>query len=134
MTILAGWRRAVKCAQDHLLTLGEDNSADKEKFRKDLINVAKTTLNSKIVASGGSHLDHFAQLAVDAILKIKTNAIESIQIIKKPGANMGSSFLADGFILDKSFGIGQKKTLETPKSWSQTRRWTPIRSRFSAPR
>jgi len=115
MTILAGWRKAVKCAQDHLVSLGEDNSKDKEKFRQDLLNVAKTTLNSKIVASGGTHLNHFAELAVDAVLRIGGGSLETIQIIKKPGADMGSSFLAEGFILDKSFGIGQKKTLENPK-------------------
>merc|ERR1719494_62024 len=33
----------------------------------------------------------------------------------KPGANMGKSYLADGFILDKSFGIGHKNRLVNPK-------------------
>lgn len=114
-TILTGWRKAVKCAAKHLETLGVDNSKDPEKFREDLINVAKTTLSSKIVASGGAHLEHFAKLTVDAVLKIKTHTIESIQIIKKPGADMGSSYLANGFILDKSFGIGQKKVIDNPR-------------------
>lgn len=114
-TIIAGWRKACGAAKEALAGLGEDHSQDPEAFRQDLMNVASTTLSSKIVASGGTFLNHFANLAVDAILKIGKHTIDAIQIIKKPGGNMGQSYLADGFILDKSFGIGQKKSLKNPK-------------------
>merc|ERR1719499_1463987 len=114
-TIISGWRKAVDVAKKTLEMLGEDHSGDQERFREDLLDVAKTTLSSKIVASGHTYHTKFAELAVDAILKIGKHTIEAIQIIKKPGANMGQSYLADGFILDKSFGIGQKKRLVNPK-------------------
>jgi len=114
-TIMSGWRKAVDVAKKTLEMLGEDHSGDQERFREDLLDVAKTTLSSKIVASGHTYHSKFAELAVDAILKIGKHTIEAIQIIKKPGANMGQSYLADGFILDKSFGIGQNKRLVKPK-------------------
>ena len=44
------------------------NSADKEKFRKDLFNIAMTTLSSKIVQQGR---EMFADLCVDAVLRLK---------------------------------------------------------------
>ena len=43
-------------------------SADEIKFREDLMNIARTTLSSKILVH---HRDHFAGLAVDAVLRLK---------------------------------------------------------------
>lgn len=44
------------------------NLADPVRFRQDLMNIAKTTLSSKILTGDK---EHFANLAVDAILRLK---------------------------------------------------------------
>ena len=44
------------------------NVADPVRFRQDLMNIAKTTLSSKILTGDK---EHFANLAVDAILRLK---------------------------------------------------------------
>ena len=36
-----------------LLEIARDNKADAAKFREDLLNIAKTTLSSKILTQGG---------------------------------------------------------------------------------
>lgn len=43
-------------------------SADPEAFRRDLVNIARTTLSSKVLAADK---DYFANLAVDAVLRLK---------------------------------------------------------------
>lgn len=48
-TIIAGWREAVKIARAALESITQDNSANEEKFREDLLNIARTTLSSKIL-------------------------------------------------------------------------------------
>lgn len=98
----------------------EEKKQKKQLFLKDLKNIASTTLSSKILSN---EKDFFSDLVVDAILRItfggKTNFENSdqgfnenydlthIQILKKPGGNLKDSFLEDGFILNKNFGIGQ---------------------------
>ena len=39
-----------------------------EKFRLDLMNIARTTLSSKILSQDK---EHFAKLAVDAVMRLK---------------------------------------------------------------
>lgn len=48
-TIIAGWRQAVEVARAALTESAQDNSADKELFKEDLMNIARTTLSSKIL-------------------------------------------------------------------------------------
>lgn len=43
-------------------------SADPQKFRQDLFNIARTTLSSKVLSQDK---DYFANLAVDAVLRLK---------------------------------------------------------------
>lgn len=87
-----------------------DNSTDSEKFREDLLNIARTTLSSKILSQ---HKEYFAKLSVDAVLRLKGSGdLQSIQIIKKKGGTLEDSFLDDGFLLDKKVGIHQPKRLE----------------------
>ena len=84
-----------------------------EKFRQDLINIARTTLSSKILTQDKGH---FAELAVDAVLRLKGSTnLASIQIIKRTGGTLEESYLAEGFILDKKIGIGQPKRIENAK-------------------
>merc|ERR1712072_1149125 len=80
------------------------------KFREDLMKIAKTTLSSKLLKH---EKDHYATLAVDAVLRLagKPN-LDYIQVIKKPGGSLKDSFLEEGFILEKRISVGHKKTLE----------------------
>ena len=113
MTIMAGWRSAVQIARKALEEAAVDNGADEVKFKDDLLNIARTTLSSKLL---NVEKDHFANLAVEAVLRLRGSGnLDYIQIIKKPGESLRDSFLEDGFVLDKSFGIGQPKRIENAK-------------------
>lgn len=93
-TIIAGWRQAVKAAQEALQAAAVDHSSNEEQFQEDLMNIARTTLSSKILVQ---HRDHFAKLAVEAVLRLKEKAdLNAIQIIKKLGGGMVDSFLDEG--------------------------------------
>lgn len=97
-------------------------SADKDAFRADLINIAKTTLSSKgkfknlIQLVLSTDKNYFAELAVDAVLRLKGSTnLDNIQIIKKAGGRMVDSYLDEGFILDKKFGVNQPKRIVNAK-------------------
>ncbi|KAG6545284.1 hypothetical protein Mapa_013244 [Marchantia paleacea] len=110
MTIIAGYRMAVDCARNVLEIRARNNEDDPEKFRTDLVNIAMTTLSSKILSQDK---EYFANLAVDAVLRLKGSGnLEAIQIIKKCGGSLKDSFLDEGFILDKKIGVGQPKRIE----------------------
>ncbi|KAI4993248.1 hypothetical protein ZWY2020_007561 [Hordeum vulgare] len=110
MTIIAGYRLAAECARNALLQRTMDNKDNTDKFRSDLMNIAMTTLSSKILSQDK---EYFAELAVDAVLRLKGSTnLESIQILKKPGGSLKDSFLDEGFILDKKIGLGQPKRIE----------------------
>lgn len=116
-TIIQGWRLASRVALDALANSTKNNREDEEKFRKDLFNIACTTLSSKILA-GDREL--FAKICVDAILRLHVSeysatSLDSINIIKKTGGLLQDSFLDEGFLLEKSIGVGQPKRLENPK-------------------
>jgi chaperonin GroEL (HSP60 family) len=69
-------------------------SGNEAKFREDLLNIARTTLGSKILSQ---HKEKFAKLAVDAVLRLKGSGnLDAIQIIKKSGASLADSFLDEG--------------------------------------
>mmetsp|Transcript_21209 Transcript_21209/g.63831 ORF Transcript_21209/g.63831 Transcript_21209/m.63831 type:complete len:529 (+) Transcript_21209:150-1736(+) len=113
MTIIAGYREACSAARDRLEAIALDHSADVAAFRQDLLNIARTTLSSKILTQDK---DHFAELAVDAVLRLKgSQNLDSIHIIKKPGGTLKESFLDEGFILDKRIGVGQPKRVENAR-------------------
>jgi T-complex protein 1 subunit beta len=113
MTIISGWRTAVQIARTALETAAVDHGSDPDAFRTDLMNIARTTLSSKLL---NVEKDHFATLAVDAVLRLSGSGnLDYIQIIKKPGGSLSDSYLEDGFVLDKSFGIGQPRRVENAK-------------------
>lgn len=90
-----------------------DNSADEEAFRKDLKNIAMTTLSSKLLLHDR---EKFANLAVDAVLRLKGSGnLDYIKLIKKAGGTLGDSFLAEGMILEKTIATGCKKSLKNPR-------------------
>ncbi|OKL62480.1 putative T-complex protein 1 subunit beta [Talaromyces atroroseus] len=112
-TIIDGYRIASKAALAALEKSAVDRSNDPIAFRKDLHSIARTTLSSKVLAQDR---DHFATLACDAVLRLKGSTdLSHIQIIKKAGGKLSESYLDEGFILDKKFGVNQPKRLENAK-------------------
>jgi len=112
-TIIEGFRLARDAARRKLNEVSFDNSGDQVKFRADLMNIAMTTLSSKLVFH---EKEHFAKLAVDAVLRLKGSPnLDYIKIIKKPGGSLKDSFLDEGFILEKSISTGCPKRKENPK-------------------
>ena len=90
-----------------------DNYDDQEAFRKDLKNIAMTTLSSKLLKS---ERELFSNLAVDAVLRLNFSGnLDYIKIIKKPGGTLADSYLADGFVLEKKIATGCEKRKENPK-------------------
>lgn len=112
-TIIAGFRIATKAAAAALEASAVDNGADEVKFRQDLLNIARTTLSSKVLAQAR---DHFANIAVDAVLRLRGSTnLDHIQIIKKSGGSLADSWLEGGFILEKKLGVGQPTRMENAK-------------------
>lgn len=111
--IIRGYRFALAAARAQLEALAMDNGKDPAKFREDLLRIARTTLSSKLLQH---EKDHFATLAVDAVLRLggKPN-LDYIQVLKKAGGSLKDSFLEEGFILEKRIGVGHKKVLEDCK-------------------
>lgn len=112
-TIIEGWRRAANVAREALQNAAADHSADPKRFREDLLNIARTTLSSKILSQ---YKEHFSELAVDAVLRLKGSGnLSAIQIIKIRGATLGNSFLDSGFLLDKKPGVHQPQRITDAK-------------------
>jgi len=110
--IIEGWRIALKAAQEKLDSMGFDVSNNSEEFRKRLMDIARTTLSSKILSQ---EKEQFAKIAVDAIEKIGDSDIDNVVILQKTGGALKDSYLEDGFLLEKKFGTAQKKKVENPK-------------------
>ncbi|KAF9970605.1 T-complex protein 1 subunit beta [Actinomortierella ambigua] len=109
-TIIEGYRIASAAAYKALEASAVDHSQDAARFREDLVNIAKTTLSSKVLSQDK---EYFANLAVDAVLRLKGSTnLEHIQIIKKVGGRLADSYLDEGFILDKKIGVNQPKRIE----------------------
>ncbi|CVK99209.1 probable CCT2-chaperonin of the TCP1 ring complex, cytosolic [Fusarium fujikuroi] len=111
-TIIEGYRIASQAALKALEGSAVDHSKNPEAFRQDLLAIARTTLSSKVLAQDRKQ---FAELAVDAVLRLKSSDLNHIQIIKKAGGKLSDSYLDEGFILDKKIGVNQPKRLEKAK-------------------
>jgi len=111
--IIKGYRIALEAARERLEAIGFDNGNDKAQLRQDLINIAKTTLSSKLLKH---EKEHFAELAVNAILRLQGRPnLDYIQVIKKAGGAVKESYLEPGFILEKRISPGHPKTLTNCK-------------------
>ncbi|KKZ68604.1 T-complex protein 1 subunit epsilon [[Emmonsia] crescens] len=106
--IADGYDQACEIAVEEL-----DRICDEIKFsvddRDNLIKVAKTSLGSKIVSK--AH-DHFANMAVDAVLSVadlerKDVDFELIKVDGKVGGALEDSLLVRGVIVDKDFSHPQ---------------------------
>lgn len=72
-----------------------------------------TTLSSKLLLQDR---EHFAELAVNAVLRLKGSGnLDYIKLIKKAGGTLKDSFLADGFILEKTISTGCPRRKENPR-------------------
>ena len=100
--IVRGYQKASEQATKELDSMA---MAMAGRDKKILMNIAVTSMNSKSI-SGAK--DHFAQIAVDAVLQIaeetdgKVEAdIDMIEIIKKQGKNLEETELVNGMVIDK---------------------------------
>lgn len=111
--IIKGWRKARDVARETLKSISFDHSSSEEIFYDDLMNIARTTISSKLLTQ---EKEHFAKLAVDAVTRLKGSSnLELIQIIKKSGRSLKDSYLDEGFILEKSISIGCPRRVENAK-------------------
>ena len=111
--IISGYRQARDRALQTLKDISFDNSKDKVSFRQDLINIAKTTLSSKLLTH---EKEFFSNIVVDAVLRFQdTPNLESIKIIKKHGGCLKDSFLVDGLLLEKEISMGCPRRKENAK-------------------
>ena len=111
--IISGFRKARDCAKEVLLKQAFNDYSDKDKYYNDLINIAKTTLSSKLVTD---EKEKFSKMVVDAVLRLGENpSLDLIHVIKKPGATLADSYLDEGFILEKSISVGCPKEKKNPK-------------------
>jgi len=96
--IVEGYRLAM----DKSLELLEDIKIDVEiEDRDSLLNIAKTSMSSKIISG---EMEAISQVIVDAALAIEENGkvdIDDITIIKKQGESLSDTQLIRGLILDK---------------------------------
>lgn len=112
--VVQGYRLAREAALSALTAAAVDHSADAAKFREDLINIAQTTLSSKVLAQDK---EYFSEMAVNAVLKLRGSTnLDQIQIIKRIGGTLRDSYLdPDGFLLDKRIGVGCPKRMTNCK-------------------
>ncbi|KAL3881747.1 hypothetical protein ACJMK2_028142 [Sinanodonta woodiana] len=112
-TIIAGWRKATDEARRALTDFARDNGNDPVKFKEDLLNIARTTISSKILTQ---YKELFAKLAVDAVLRLRGSGnLDAIQVIKILGGGLRDSYLDEGFLLSKKIGVNQPKRIENAK-------------------
>lgn len=112
-TIITGYRlalrEAVRYMQDNISTRVETLS------RESLINIAKTSMSSKIT---GGDSEFFSDMVVDAILSVKTKNIsgeikypvKAVNILKAHGKSATESLLVKGYALNCTVASQAMKT------------------------
>ena len=111
--IVQGFRIAAREAIATINSNSFDNSKNLELFCADLLDMARTTLNSKVVAT---QKELFARIALRAVLKLKGSTdLNRLNIIKKCGGSLKDSFLDEGFILNKKIEFNQPKKIKNAK-------------------
>ena len=67
MIIIEGWREARDVALNTLKNIAKRGSDDENSFREELLKIARTVISSKLLTY---EKEHFAQLAVNAVLRL----------------------------------------------------------------
>jgi len=112
MRIAEGYDRAAAIAVEHLATVSDtfDNrTADGSLDRERLVEVAMTTLGSKIINRAHRQM---AEIAVDAVLAVADQErgdvnLDLIKMDSKVGAKLEDTRLVRGIVVDKDFSHAQ---------------------------
>ena len=104
-TVCDGWRLAKVAAVEAL-----KDCAMEAPTKDELLEIARTTLSSKLLTH---EKEHFAKLAVDAVTRLHgSNNLDHIQVLKISGGSLRDSYLEEGFLLEKTVGTGQPTRVE----------------------
>ena len=112
-TIITGYRLALREAVKYM---NENISTKVESLgRESLINVAKTSMSSKVI---GADSDFFSSLAVDAIQSVKSTnnrnetkyPVKAVNILKAHGKSATESILVKGYALNCTVASQAMKT------------------------
>ena len=100
--VISGYKTAAKKALEVLEKIAEQIDP---KDTKTLLNIAKTSMNSKII---GLNKEHISKIAVDAALQVAEEKdgklrvdIDLVQVVKKAGGAIEDSQFVKGIIIDK---------------------------------